>query len=247
NFYDAYSFLLSNDKNRISKSLLKKFYYIIKEEELFDFTAMKLSTKYFKINHKAPIEQAIEYHLYVYQELNELSEDERTIISLMIFNYILVKNKIPCIQILRRDYKHYEQARKAYFSGNKTLMLEFVVDVIKNNPHMNKSYYKNLIPVSLSDVIHFIEERKEELKKKYQIKGLWIHGSMAKKIERIDSDIDFFIEMSLDLLNEEKQALIDELKQVFFEEFKRMIDIHEIVEYLDDDIIKEARTTKRLI
>ena len=59
--------------------------------------------------------------------------------------------------------------------------------------------------------------------------------------------MDFFIEMSLDLLQEEKLAYINDLKQVFFDEFKRMVDIHELVEYLDDDIIKEARTTKRLI
>ena len=112
---------------------------------------------------------------------------------------------------------------------------------------MDKQFYKDLIPVSLSDIIHFVEERKEEFKTKYQIKGLWIHGSIAKRIERMDSDLDFFIEMSLDLLREEKLALIEELKQVFFDRFKRMVDLHEIVEYLDDDIIKEARTTKRLI
>ena len=63
----------------------------------------------------------------------------------------------------------------------------------------------------------------------------------------MDSDLDFFIELSLDLLHEEKLALIEELKQVFYDKFKRMVDLHEIVEYLDDDIIKEARTTKRLI
>ena len=63
----------------------------------------------------------------------------------------------------------------------------------------------------------------------------------------MDSDLDFFIELSLDLLHEEKLALIEELKQVFYDRFKRMVDLHEIVEYLDDDIIKEARTTKRLI
>lgn len=112
---------------------------------------------------------------------------------------------------------------------------------------MDKKFYRDLIPVTLSDIIEFVEMRKEEFKTKYQIKGLWIHGSIAKRIERMDSDLDFFIEMSLDLLHEEKLSLIEELKQVFFDRFNRMVDLHEIVEYLDDDIIKEARTTKRLI
>lgn len=245
--YDAYIYLLSNDKNRISRSLWKKFYYIYTEQELEQFLSIKLSTKYFHLNHMSPIEQAIEYHLYVYQEFKDLKEEDRLILSLMVFNYILVKNQIPCVQIYKKDFKEYEKASEAYFKGNKTPIIEFILNLLRNNPYMEKSYYKNLIPVSLLDIIKFVEERKEEFKTKYQIKGLWIHGSIAKRIERIDSDIDFFIEMSLDLLQEEKLAYINDLKQVFFDEFKRMVDIHELVEYLDDDIIKEVRTTKKLI
>ncbi|MDE7263708.1 MAG: hypothetical protein K2N64_03515 [Anaeroplasmataceae bacterium] len=245
--YDAYIYLLHNDKSMISKSLWKKFYYIYSEEELEQFMAIKLSTKYFHLNHLSPIEQAIEYHLYAYQELKDLKEEDRLILSLMIFNFILVRNQIPLVQLFYSDYKEYEKARESFFKGDKAPMLEFTINLLKKNPYMDKSYYKNLIPVSLLDVIHFVEERKEEFKTKYHIKGLWIHSSIAKRIERMDSDLDFFIEMSLDLLHEEKLALIEELKQVFFDKFKRMIDLHEIVEYLDDDIIKEARTTKRLI
>ena len=245
--YDAYIYLLSNDRNKISRSLWKRFYYIYAEEELEQFLSIKLSTKYFHINHLAPIEQAIEYHLYVYQELKDLKEEDRFMISLMIFNYILVKNQIPCVQIFKKDIKEYVKARDSFFSGDKKPMLEFTLNLLKNNPYMDKQFYKDLIPVTLSDIIQFVEEKKEEFKTKYQIKGLWIHGSITKRIERIDSDIDFFVEMSLDLLNEEKLALIEDLKQVFFDKFKRMVDLHEIVEYLDDDIIKEMGTTKRLI
>ena len=64
NTYDAYIYILHNDKNRISKSLWKRFYYLFTEEELEPFMAIKLSTKYFHINHLSPLEQAIEYHLY---------------------------------------------------------------------------------------------------------------------------------------------------------------------------------------
>ncbi len=245
--YDAYIYLLSNDKNRISKSLWKKFYYIYAEKELDVFLSIKLSTKYFYLKYLSPIEQAIEYHIYVYQELKDLKEEDRLLISLMIFNFILVRHQIPCVQIYLKDFYLYQQAREEFINGKKEEMLEFTIQLLKNNSYMDKDYYKNLIPVKLGDIVEFVEERKEELKTKYFIKGLWIHGSIAKRIERMDSDIDLFIQMSLDLLEEEKLALIKALKQVFFEQFKRMVDIHEIVEYLDDDIIKEASTTKRLI
>ena len=247
NAYDAYIYILHNDKNRISKSLWKRFYYLFTEEELEPFMAIKLSTKYFHINHLSPLEQAIEYHLYVYEELKDLKEEDRLILSLMIMNYILVRNQIPLVHLCKSDFNQYEKAREEFFKGNKAVMLKFMIALIKKNPYMEKKYYKNIIPVSLTDIIEFVEKRKEEFQTKYQIKGLWIHGSIAKRIERMDSDLDFFIELSLDLLHEEKLALIEELKQVFYDRFKRMVDLHEIVEYLDDDIIKEARTTKRLI
>lgn len=247
NYYDAYTYLLNNAKNTISKSLWKRFYYIVKEEELDSFLSIKLSTKYFHLAHLSPIEQAIEYHMYVYQQLQCLDEEERMILALIVFNFILVKNQIPCVQFLKNDFLKYEEAKIEFLKGNKASMLEFCIDLLKNNAYMKKSYYKNLKPVSLSDILHFVEERKEELKQKYQVKGLWIHGSIAKGMERIDSDLDFFVQMPLDLLDTEKKELLQELKQLFFDEFKRMIDVQEIVEYLDDDIIKELRTTKKLL
>ncbi len=247
NLYDAYIFLLSNDKNRISTSLISRFYFLYFGENIENNSSIILSTKYFHIQHLAPIEQAIEYHLYVYNELKSVKEEDGLIISLMIFNYILAKNEMPVVQFYINDLEKYVIARDEYLKGKKESLIEYVLAILKKNPYMDKSYYKNLKEIKLSDIIEFVEKNQEILRTKYFIKGLWIHGSIAKKIERIDSDIDLFIEISLDLLREEKIKIIKELKELFFNEFKRMVDISEIVEYLDDDIIKEARTTKRLI
>lgn len=69
----------------------------------------------------------------------------------------------------------------------------------------------------------------------------------CQKIERMDSDIDLFIELSLDLLQEEKQEILKAIKQELFTKFERMIDLHELVEYVEEEIIKEIKTTKKII
>ncbi len=63
----------------------------------------------------------------------------------------------------------------------------------------------------------------------------------------MDSDIDLFIELSLDLLQEEKQEILKAIKQELFTKFERMIDLHELVEYVEEEIIKEIKTTKKII
>ena len=193
------------------------------------------------------IEQAIEYHMIVYEEFKELKEEERLILSLMLYNYMLARNQIPIVQLFKKEYEEYEKAREAYLKGNKVPMLEFSINLLKKNPYMEKNYYKKLRPISLKEIVEYVERNKEELKQKFHIKGLWIHGSIAKKIERMDSDIDLFIELSLDLLQEEKQEILKAIKQELFTKFERMIDLHELVEYVEEEIIKEIKTTKKII
>ncbi len=160
---------------------------------------------------------------------------------------MLARNQIPIVQLFKKEYEEYEKAREAYLKGNKVPMLEFSINLLKKNPYMEKNYYKKLRPISLKEIVEYVERNKEELKQKFHIKGLWIHGSIAKKIERMDSDIDLFIELSLDLLQEEKQEILKAIKQELFTKFERMIDLHELVEYVEEEIIKEIKTTKKII
>ena len=90
NYYDAFMYLVTNDKSVLSQSLIKKFHYILKESEIDEGIAITLSSKYFYLCDYAPIEKAITYHMMVYEELNSYLEYERRIISLCFLNYILI-------------------------------------------------------------------------------------------------------------------------------------------------------------
>ena len=61
------------------------------------------------------------------------------------------------------------------FKGDKTPMLEFTLKLLKDNPYMEKSYYKNLIPVSLSDIIILSKKRNRTSRQSIRLKDC---GSM---------------------------------------------------------------------
>ena len=88
-------------------------------------------------------------------------------------------------------------------------------------------------------------ENKSTLMNKYFIKELYMFGSFAKGIERIDSDLDFLVKYSLDLNMNEKNKIIKELKNLLIDMFKRFVDLKEItVEINDEFIIKNSLIIK---
>lgn len=86
---------------------------------------IRLKSYYFNLIEYAPLEKAIEFHLYAYMELSELLEEERFIISLFFLNYCLIVCNIPCIRLLLNELKEYENNKKKYFSGDKKAMYFF--------------------------------------------------------------------------------------------------------------------------
>lgn len=246
NYYDAYLYLLSNHKNPFSQEMVRKFFYLLQGKEKDWPFLLRITTKFFHLSSLPELEQAIDFHLYLYQELNDLIEEERLIISLMMMNYVLVRNGIPTIQILRTDLTRYIKFREDYFNKDKMKMYFFMIEILKKSKFQDKSYYKNLQELSSKEIYQVIYEDKEELKEKYGIKSIYLYGSYAKGNQRIDSDIDLIIAFSLDLSYEEKLRNIEALSNKYFNIFHRYIDFTEINEYLNDEFIKEVTKVKKI-
>ncbi len=246
-YYDALLFLLSNRKFPITSSFLKRFFYLMYGEEMSEDLLIRLKSYYFYLMDYAPVEKAVEFHLYVYQELRDLLEEDRLIISLFFLNYCLVACNIPCIRLLNNELKEYVLYREKFFEGDKKTIYFFLLNIIRKSKFQDKSYYIDLKPLSLQEIINFISKNKKFIVDKFKIKHLYVFGSYAKRTNRIDSDIDFLINFSLDLLYEEKLNLKLLFENYLFDAFHRYIDIHEIFEYLTDDLIKETTKIKKII
>lgn len=246
NLYDAYSFLLSNAQNPFSASMLKRFFYILTGKETDEALIIRMITRFFEGIDMPPLEKAIEYHLYVFSELQWLSSEEILIVPLMFFNFVLVKGGIPTIYFVQPVLRRYVECRKAYFDGDKTQIYEFFLGELRVAKFQDKSFYKKLKPLTTKEICDRFLEDKELLQSRYGVESICIFGSFSKEIQRLDSDIDLLITFSQDLSYEQKNQLKTDLSNRYFDIFNRYIDITEISEYVNDWIVKEITIYKKI-
>lgn len=242
NYYDAYMFLLMNHKSPFTTSFIRKFYYIIFEKELEESVALKISSKYILLSGKERIMKATELHLYVYSLSTELKEYERWLISLMFFNYILVKENIPCVYLIRKDLEKYEK-----YKNDEAMLKTLLYNVVLFSKFQKKSYTNKLKKLSLEDIEALFKEKQELIQEKYKIEHAFLYGSFAKNTARIDSDIDLLVIFKEDITYQEKMQYKEELVKYLTKEFSRYVDIQEIFECISKELILEATKTKKLL
>lgn len=243
-YYDGFMFLLNNRKTQVSSEFISRFYYLIKCEELDKEKSMFIASKYFYLNYLDEYLKALEFHLYVYQVLDNLEEYERTLISIMIFNYCLVRYEIPCIHMVRKDIARYIKYRDLYLIGKIDKLKVFMKEVILNAKFQDKDYTKKLKYITPYDIKKIILEEKERLKEEYGAISIMIFGSFLKGDYRIDSDIDLLVLMEEGISLKKRREKIEGLSLYLEERFNRYVDIHEVFRYLTDNFIKETNEIK---
>ena len=117
-------------------------------------------------------------------------------------------------------------------------MFNFLWNIIKKSKFQTKEHYKNLKEITILDIYKQILNDKDILSDKYKINSVYLYGSFAKGKERIDSDIDLAVIFSPELLQETKKIYLDELSERYYRIFNRFVDLHEISNYLCDNVIK---------
>lgn len=246
NYYDAYYYLLTNHKTALSRELIDKFFYILDGHKADQSMLIRIASGAFDYMDMPPMEAAVRFHLFAYKEMIGVEEIERTIVSLMLFNYMLLKFDSPTMQLLYQDLKNYESARCKYFDGDETPIFKLFYELMPKAKYQNRSYYKKLRPLTVNEIFDRLYQDKTMLENTFKIKKITIFGSFAKEIERIDSDIDLLVAFSHDLTHAQKQENIEYLSKYYFNVFNRYIDFSEISEYLDDELIKSTTVVKKL-
>ena len=240
-YYDGFMYLLNNRKTPVTSEFLSKFYYLIKGIELDKEKSMLLASKYFYLNYLDEYLKALEFHLYVYQVLDDLEEYERTLLSVMLFNYCLVRGEIPCVHMVRKDLAKYIKYRDLYLIGKDKKLKEFMKKVILNSKFQNKCFTKKLKHLTLYDIKKVILEEKDRLKEEYSVISVMVFGSFDKGDYRIDSDIDLIVLIEEGIPLKQRREMIEKLSEYLSNRFNRYVDIHEIFRYLTDNFIKETK------
>ena len=244
--YDAYIYLVFNAKNPLTNQILNTFFYIYFGKEIDTNISLRIASKFFDFIDKPIIELVNDFHICVFNEIDFINEEDKLIISLIFFNYFLIKNDTPTIRMMVSDLESYLEKKKEYEKGNKISLYQFFFELIDKAKVQDKSYYQNLKELTLQDIYITLKEDEEFIKKNYSIKHLSVFGSFAKQINRIDSDIDLLASFSLDLTSNEKKEIVVQFKNHYFNKFSRFIDVSEISEYLDDEFIKRIPYVKKI-
>lgn len=246
NYYDAYIYLLSNNKSPLTMSILKKVLYLINGSEPDVSLTLRITTLFYKMAEEPPIERAILFHLKAYKEMAELENEQRLIVSLMLFNYSLVKSGIPTVMLQPFHYPQYIEARDAYFTKGDNSIFAYLANTVLTSKTQDKSYYKNLTPITVTEICKTFRADEEMLFEKYGVKHMYVFGSCAKGEQRIDSDIDLLVNFSLDMTLEEREKSAKSMFDYYTNLFRRFVDINEVGEYIPDRLIKETIKHKKI-
>ena len=242
-YYDAYLYLMFNTKNHLRNEIMKNVYYIMFNKEIDEIKLHKIISKAFFLNEEK--ESIFELHLFIYEILEELDDFERTVISLIFLNYSLVKNNIPNIRLTYNMIKRYITLRYQYTENHNIESVKaFFIEILKEMEYQDKSYYKNLLPLSIEDVVNEINRNKEKIINDYYVDKLFIFGSILDRSFRIDSDVDMYVIFKMDISFIKKTECKTKLKEFLFNQFKRYIDLQEIFDDITDEILNQ--TTKIL-
>lgn len=239
-YYDSYFYLISNHQSALSSFILKRFFYLLNEEINEQLINKIVKLGYMFLNSKNLLD-IIVFHYQVKKVLENEEISNYFIISLMLFNYGLLKHNIPTLRFTYNELIKYQK-----LEDNTTEKNEYLLSLILKGQYQDKNYYQNLKVLTKADVISELLKDKTELINHYKVKHLALFGSFLKNQERIDSDIDLLISFSLDISYIEKEKYINELKEKYLHKFNRFIDLLELPLILDDQFIFEISEVKHL-
>ena len=244
-YYDAFMYLALNINNPFSKSLLIRFMGLLNITINEDRLDSIVSNAYF-LDNEFNIKNLTSFYVEGHNILKELSESDQMIISWILMNFFLIRHEIPAIRITFLDFKEYKEAFFLYLENHQALE-NFIMSLIENSKKQTLEFNDELKPLSLSKIKKQFSNDEEWLKDKYKIKNIYLFGSYAKDMARIDSDIDLLITFDEGNSYERKKEIIDELNEHYMNEFHRFIDFGQLSSLVSDSFIKESNKLIKII
>ena len=116
-------------------------------------------------------------------------------------------------------------------------------------PQKNREKKKNLLHIKkcMAIIKNVFIADKEKLIEKYHVKNIYLFGSFAKEIERLDSDIDLLVRFNEGNSYERKKEIMEYLNSNYTNVFKRFIDFGEISDEINDGFILENNKLIKII
>lgn len=235
--YDSYIYLISNCKQRLTKEVLNKFLYIMKQEEFNDDEILKIQTAYYYPSNKDKFEKIVDFHFSLLTILYRFEEKEKSMITFMLLNYALLNNVYCSIQISYKQFHQYKEMKEKYLKGERKEVYDFFYKIVMSQLNQSKEFYDQIKEISKEEIIQTIQLNKEQIKETYKFKKMFIFGSIANSKVRFDSDIDLLVEFEEETNIDDKRKYVDDFSKEYHKVFNRFIDIHELGKFVNETLI----------
>lgn len=245
NVYDAYKYLLMNSHSLFSYKTLRRFYFIITENILDENIIDSLINKYYKPHTLDNLSHIIEMYFYIEQLFKD--DENKSLISYLYLNAMLVGNGYLPIRFLYNQFIEFEKAKEKYLENEHLPIYEVLLKFITSEPRQPKSHYKKLKPLTLKEIVNTIKDESDLLHKVYEVKSISLYGSFLYDDNRLDSDIDLLVEFNEDISYKVKLAKKVGLEEYLYYKFNRYIDVLELKCNISEKLIEIIKDAKVII
>ncbi|MGM9900330.1 MAG: nucleotidyltransferase family protein [Bacilli bacterium] len=230
--YVSYTYLLLNTRSMLNIEIISKYHYLLIGKVIDENVALQVVSAFYKPFNNNLLRRCINFLQQLLVIFNDLSYNEKYIISASLFNYSLAYYNLEMVSEIDINYYEtntYEEIEHEYLKQ------------VNRETRQPKSYYRDLKKITKKDIINVFERDREIFHNKYHIKTLILFGSFARDQQRIDSDIDLFVEFYDGMSYNQKKDIINLIKEQYYNELQRHIDIIELTNLILDCYIKKLQ------
>lgn len=244
NYLLAYEYVIESNKNDIDVEYIKKVYYLCKGEEILTEKALEIQSVYYTVNNKSKIENAILFHYFLYSVFEEDNSILKNILPLIFLTRELLKEGLSTFKMVDFQYKEYLIAKQTFFETNDIIPTFLLLEKIYIEERVQPiEYLENTKIITITDIKKVLLDI-SELLENYGVTTISIFGSFSKNMQRLNSDIDLYINVIEDVSYKEKERRITVLKDVIFSKLNRYVDIQELSYPIITSLVREIKWGK---
>lgn len=244
NFLLTYEYVIGSNKNNIDIEYLKKIYYLCDGKELANNKAVAIQSAYYEINNNSAIEKAILFHYFLYHIFEDDNLILKNILPLIFLTRELLNEGLSTFKISEYQYNEYLTAKQIFFETNNIIPTFMLLEKIYSEEKVQPiEYLENSKPLTIKSIKNAIVSI-SNLLDNYGVTEITIFGSFSKNMQRLDSDIDLYINVIDDVSYKEKEKRITVIKEILFSKLGRYIDIHELSYPIMTKLINEIKCGK---
>lgn len=235
NFAEAYLYLTNNTNQILTTTIINKAYYLLTDIMLEEEKSKKILKVYYQNYDETSHYLAALVHFVVLDSVIERSVEFAFMISNLI---MLKKQRYPLIPYIFM----YDAYFKAIADRNLNKLMFIYAEIEagskpKYNPkELNQEY-----------IITEIKLCKSILKRKYNVKKLYLYGSYAKQKTSMTSDLDLLVIYDKNLINFERCRNNDQLIKFLSERFQITVDLLDFTHAMTNLDINEMENVITLI